>query len=688
MIRCCVALRRASAHDPCKDAKDFKEYDEYDDPESATTVVGPQPLVLSEDSITKMNNPAEESTPVTFLYPASIKTTEHSSFPAGNTDYKAQSAVESNDESEESLSDPRQLIDEATSFASTTTINRRSHHRRTRGLRPTANAEIKTDNDTWNVVNLDINNRDVTEIPSEFGVSVNWTGTHHGKRSMVSSPPKDLPATLADSFEQKTSSETFLALDRISTQSIDKNTATANGVPGAPRSYGDAVFTAVKMGLPYFSAGDARGENDEQEHARKCVDRAQNESRQKPSKDRRESISSVGSITSVRRRSDPLQAVKRVKRLSVSVAPSALRKNNSKTNNTEHPEKNKNVRNMEKAEYKNKTIEKQAQTVQPLLPFPSPELKIKADGKGSSTDVNATVETTTLAVPASRIRFPPKVLKPMKFIPREREHKSANGTKFEFKEYLTGYFHRFYEARKQLRSIIEEKAKCERRKTHRPTLVYWKKDETSKQNATLKNETENYPSNTKPVSVSKVNNSIDSGSKTSSVSNSKTLENKILASSTETFNVSEINSIDFNGKNLSASNSPKSQEEILASTIKTSNISEINNSTNSLDRNNSPTSNSSRTNSQNEILASEEATSYLNTSSVSSQKAVRKPMQTETNTNSSVALVFAKSLNVLSKEVAQKVDEHHLEQSMQSNVEKDKNKMIRRSVLTLNHETL
>jgi len=184
--------------------------------------------------------------------------------------------------------------------------------------------------------------------------------------------------------------------------------------------------------------------------------------------------------------------------------------------------------------------------------------------------------------------------------------------------YLSGYFHDFYEARESLRAKIEEKAKCERRKTHeRPISPYRRKNEVPEQNAPLKNGTKNYAINTKTFNISEINISTDSNGKNSSVSISNlqdkipvsiintanvseannsensdgnntsvlnlipNLQNKIFESSTGySVNVSEINkSIDFN---LSISNL---KNNILASDIKMFNISEVYNSTNS-DRNN------------------------------------------------------------------------------------------------------
>lgn len=86
----------------------------------------------------------------------------------------------------------------------------------------------------------------------EFNESDNQANARYEKLSMIS-VPKDVPTTPSDnSFEQKTPSETFLSLDRISTEPINKNTPTTNKSE-ALKNDGGTVFTDVKKNSPLFS---------------------------------------------------------------------------------------------------------------------------------------------------------------------------------------------------------------------------------------------------------------------------------------------------------------------------------------------------------------------------------------------------------------------------------------------------
>jgi len=619
-------------------------------PAATNTISDGVQSVRSDDSAKSfMNNIAKEITSprndVTFLHPESIKTDAHSFLiPAGDTDVSTYG-------SKRHPSGSQQPIDEAASFESLK-ISPRSH-RHTGALHPTTNAEM-TDNDTRNTINLNVANsiNDRTVIPSEFGENISRASAHYGRQSMVSSPPKDLPTTPAiNSFEQKTSSETFLALDRISTQLIDKNTPTADGEPRAPRDNVDAVAVAVKTSLPYFPAGNAP-KNSGQELARERVECEQKKMGEKTSKNDRE-VSSVESVTSMPRRNDPLRAMKRVKRLTVSAAPTALRKNISKTNNTVQPEKDKNVKNTRKTEYRSKTAEKQPRNAKSLRSS-SLEARIKADEEGSADTDAKNVTIKTIIVPVRpRVRFPPKVLA-VKFAPHKKIREStSNASVNSFERYLSGYFHDFYEARESLRTKIEQKVRCEQKKTRkRPILLYRGKNE----NVPLKNGTENYATAIKTFNVSEINISIDfknssiltsnlrdeipmsviNTANVSEVNNSdnsdgngtsvsnliSNLQNKILEPSTRIINASEINkSIDFNS---SISNL---KSNILTSDVKMFDASEVYNSINS-DRNNTSASDFSIMSPQDKTLMSKKTRAYLNTS-VSSQEATERSKQTE-----------------------------------------------------------
>jgi len=655
-------------------------------PAASNTISDGVQSARSDDSARKnlMNNVAKEITspPVTILYPESIKTDAHFFLiPAGDV----RSTIGSNDGSKRRLS--QQPIDEAASFESVK-ISPRSH-RHARALHPTTSAET-TDNDTRNTINLSmvnsINNR--TAIPSEFGENISRASAHYGRQSMVSSPPKDLPTTPAiNSFEQKTSSETFLALDRISTQLIDKNTPTADGEPRAPRGNGGAVFVAVKTSLPYFSAGNPPRDSG-QELARKRVGCEQKEMREETSKDDREALSVEG-VTSMPRRRDPLRAMRRVKRLTVSAAAStALRKNISKTNNTAQPEKDKNVKNTEKAGYRSETAEKRPPNAKSLRSS-SLEARIK-NGKGSADTNTRNTTVKTIIVPVRpRVRFPPKVL-PIKFAPHKQTREPTSNARFNSSErYLSGYFHDFYEARESLRTKIEEKVKCERRKTRkRPISLYRRENE----NVSLKNETENYAIATKTFNVSGINISTDFNGKNSSASISN-LQDKIPVSIINTANVSEANNSDnSDGNSTSVSNlvpnlqnkilEPRTlnvseinksidfnssisnlESNILASDIKMFDTSEVYHSINSDRNNHASASDFSTMNPQDKTLTSKKTRAYLNTS-VSSQEVTKRSMQIEiiniSDTNVP-SVQHEKSLDVLSKE-ARKIDEHHSEQ--------------------------
>jgi len=280
---------------------------------------------------------------------------------------------------------------------------------------------------------------------------------------------------------------------------------------------------------------------------------------------------------------------------------------------------------------------------------------------------------------------------PMKFAPHKKIREStSNASVNSFERYLSGYFHDFYEAKESLRTKIEEKVRCEQKKTRkRPILLYRGKNE----NVPLKNGTENYATAIKTfnvseinisidfknssilisnlrdkipmsiintVNVSEVNNSNNSDRNSTSVSNLiSNLQNKILEPSTRIINVSEINkSIDFNS---SISNL---KSNILTSDVKMFDASEVYNSINS-DRNNTSASDFSIMNPQDKTLMSKKTRAYLNTS-VSSQEATERSKQTEiiSISNSASLVQPEKSLDVLSKEAVRKIDEHHSEQSL------------------------
>lgn len=183
-----------------------------------------------------------------------IKTDAHSSFsPMENEYIQALKNIDGNPSApkqeiyidENKKYSPRvQLINEATNFERV-----RIHPQNCQSDASKERLASMTNIDSTRL-DLDISNCGVTEELLEFDKNADETNARYEKQSMVSSMSKDVPTPAVNSFEQKTPSETFLSLDRISTQPINKNTPTNKSK--APRDDGDInVFTIVKRSLSF-----------------------------------------------------------------------------------------------------------------------------------------------------------------------------------------------------------------------------------------------------------------------------------------------------------------------------------------------------------------------------------------------------------------------------------------------------
>ncbi|KAL6448461.1 hypothetical protein ACFW04_000402 [Cataglyphis niger] len=283
-------------------------------------------------------------------------------------------------------------------------------------------------------LNLDINNCSVTGKLLEFDENVNETNTRYEMQSMVSSSmSKDVPTTPAvNSFEQKTPSETFLSLDRISTQPINKNTPTNKSE--APRNDGDINVFKLKRN-PSFSEKE---QENKQFVSCKINSQPIRESQDETNLNHRQFslIENIAEITP--RRGDPLQVSTRNKRMNAPILS----------------QKDILNKNSEKAEYKNNTTKKK--NTKPSLQNDQSEVTVEEKRKGSRNE-NATKDSTdaiTAIRPMKKISFRPKSL-PVRFKPRKEERNSTRTGKFQnFNRFSSSHFQHFYDAKKDLLAKI------------------------------------------------------------------------------------------------------------------------------------------------------------------------------------------------------------------------------------------
>ncbi|XP_050465265.1 uncharacterized protein LOC126858764 [Cataglyphis hispanica] len=283
-------------------------------------------------------------------------------------------------------------------------------------------------------LNLDINNCGVTEKLLEFDENVNETNTRYEMQSMVSSSmSKDVPTTPAvNSFEQKTPSETFLSLDRISTQPINKNTPTNKSE--APRNDGDINVFKLKRN-PSFSEKE---QENKQFVSRKINSQPIRESQKETNLNHRlfSLIENIVEITP--RRGDPLQVSTRNKRMNAPIVS----------------QKDILNKNSEEAEYKNNTTKKK--NTKPSLQNDQSEVTVKEKRKGS-TNKNATKDSTyaiTATPPMKKISFRPKSFT-VRFKSRKEERNSTRTGKFQnFNRFSSSHFQHFYDAKKDLLAKI------------------------------------------------------------------------------------------------------------------------------------------------------------------------------------------------------------------------------------------
>lgn len=372
-----------------------------------------------------------------------VKTDAHSSFISGeNVGYiqPLKDNIDSNpsapkqeiyiDENKEYSPYVRQLINEATNLKKIQ-IHPQNHQSNALKERLTSMANIDSTR-----LNLDINNCGVTEKLLEFNENVVETNTRYEKQSMVSSSmSKDVPTTPAvNSFEQKTPSETFLSLDRISIQPINKNTPTNKSE--APRNDGDINVFKIKRN-PSFSEKERENK---QFVSRKINSQPIRESQEETNWNHREFslIENIAEITPIPRRDDPLQVSTRNKRMNAPIVS----------------QKDILNKNSEEAEYKNNITEKK--NTKPSLQNDQSEVIIKEKRKGS-TNENATKDSTdaiTATPPMKKISFRPKSL-PVRFKPRKEERNSTRAGKFQnLNRFSSSHFQRFYEAKKDLLAKI------------------------------------------------------------------------------------------------------------------------------------------------------------------------------------------------------------------------------------------
>lgn len=326
-----------------------------------------------------------------------------------------------------------QLINEATNFERVRTYpqNRQSD----------ASKEQLTSTTNIDSTRLDhyINNCGITEELLEFDKNANETNARYEKQSMISMS-KDVPTTPAvNSFEQKTPSETFLSLDRISTQPINKNTPTNKSK--APKNNGDiSVFTIIKRS-PSFSENAQKNKK----FAIRCkinpqlIRDSRNKLQGETSGNHRvfPLIENTAEITPMLRRDDPLQASTRNKRMTAPIVS----------------QKDILNKNTEEAEYKNNTTQKK----NTKLSLQNNQSKVAInEGRKGSTDENGTKDSVNATLSyVQKFRFPPKLL-PL----RSKLHKKKNNSSTKYgkiqnlNRFSSSRFQHFYEAKEGLLSKI------------------------------------------------------------------------------------------------------------------------------------------------------------------------------------------------------------------------------------------
>lgn len=287
--------------------------------------------------------------------------------------------------------------------------------------------------------------------------NVDETKACYEKQSMVSSSiSKNVPTTPAvNSFEQKTSSETFLSLDRISTQPININTPTNKSE--APRNDSDInVFTIVKKS-PLFSEN---AQKNKQLVTHKINSQLIRDSRNKLQEETNWNHREFPFIENtveiiLPRRDDPLQASTRNKRMTAPIIS----------------QKDILNKNTEEAEYKNNTTQKK--NTKPSLENNQSEVTIKEERKGSANE-NATkdpVNVTTATLPMQKFRFPPKFL-PARLKPRKEEHNSTRAGNFQnLDRFSSSHFQHFYKAKEGLLLKINNITEFEKIKPMRFELL-------------------------------------------------------------------------------------------------------------------------------------------------------------------------------------------------------------------------
>lgn len=372
-------------------------------------------------------------------------------------------------------------------------------------------------------LDLDINNRGVTEELLEFDKNADETNARYEKQSMVSMS-KDVPTTPAvNSFEQKTPSETFLSLDRISTQPINKNTPTNKSE--APRNDGDInVFTFVKR-RPSFS-------ENAQKNKQFAIRRKRSSQLLRDSRNKSQGETTSGNhrvfplienntaeITPMLRRDDPLQASTRNKRMTAPIVS----------------QKDILNKNTEEAEYKNNTTQKK--NTKPSLQNNQSEVAIKEGRKGSTSE-NATMKDSVNAtLPYMQkiitFRFPSKKLLPARSMLHKKEHNSISAKYANPNRFSSSHFQHFYEAKDNLLSKINnitvEKTKSTRFEfLSEASRAYLSKRKNEKM--LKKSEARDYALDMKTSNVSALNDSISMNKNVSYEYSASNSQNASLAS--------------------------------------------------------------------------------------------------------------------------------------------------------------
>lgn len=309
--------------------------------------------------------------------------------------------------------------------------------------------------------NADIdNNRDAAiKSPSELGESViptrARTTDRYVKQSMIPSSPKDVPTTtIINSVERKTSSETFLPLDRISIQPINKNTPTTNKFE-VTRNNGGSMFIATRRRNSLFSSNAKkikqfaryRGAGRMPDKPRgNALDRRVSSRVEDTLTERRTAISA--SVPA--RRNNPLQAPARDDRSTMFTTLSPATSQKDTLNEKDG-----------KAEYKNSTVQKEG--AKSSLGVDRSELGTREGRKGSAgKDAKNVVEPTTVIVPARRIRLPPRVLSTRPTQPLKKERNPTDMKNIQnAKRRFSDYFRHFYERRDDFRLKINNKVPTE-----------------------------------------------------------------------------------------------------------------------------------------------------------------------------------------------------------------------------------